>query len=226
MDPFTLAAIAGIGSSIIGGITGSNAADAQAKSAADAQRIQQQQFQSNQDLLRPQIEAGDTARSYALGLNGLPGGVDQSTANRAFTTSPGYAFRLQQGVNAIDQSAVNRGTANSGATMKALSDYGQNTGSAEFGNFYNRLMGLAGGGASATGQAAQLGQNYGDNSSNIALGLGQQKASSYTNTGNAISGGLQGMAGLYAQNYRQPNSAPYNPANGITPQPQSYYQGF
>lgn len=218
MDPITLAAIAGLASSVISGISGNSAADAQKQAADKAQQIQQQQFQSNQDLLKPQIQAGDTARSYALGGLGLPGGVDKTTADNAFTTSPGYQFRLNQGVNALDQGAANGGTLNSGAQAKALTDYGQNAGSAEYGNYFNRLMGLAGGGASATGQAVGVGQNYADNSSNITLGQGQQQASAYTGIGNNISNTAGGLANLYASTYRQP-TAPVQPSYAAQGQP-------
>lgn len=199
MDPFTLAAIAGIGSSVIGGLFGNSAADKQAEAAKQAQQIQQQQYQQSLDLLKPQIQTGDTARSYASGLLGLPGGVDRTTASNAFQTSPGYDFRLQQGTNAINQNAAAGGTLNSGKHELDLMRFGQGLGSEEFGNYYNRLMGLAGGGAGATGQAVQLGQGYGDNSSNIALGQGQQQASAYNNIGNNIMNTGQGLAGLYAK---------------------------
>lgn len=155
-------------------------------------------------MLKPQIAAGDTARSFELGGLGLPGGVDKTTANNAFTTSPGYDFRLNQGVQARDQGAANAGTLNSGAQAKALTQFGQDYGSNEYGNYFSRLQALAGGGAAATGQATQLGQNYGDNSSNITLGQGQQRASAYNAIGNNISGTAGGLANLYASTYRQP----------------------
>jgi len=55
-----------------------------------------------------------------------------------FQGDPGYQWRLQQGANAVDQSAAARGTQLSGATLKALQRYGQNFGSNEYQNAYAR----------------------------------------------------------------------------------------
>ena len=54
---------------------------------------------------------------------------------------PGMAFRMQQGQKALDASAANAGNLHSGAQQKALLAYGQNQGSQEFGNAYNRQYG-------------------------------------------------------------------------------------
>ncbi len=80
---------------------------------------------------------------------------DQKDAAAKFQTDPGYQFRLQQGVNAIDRSGAARGMRLSGAQEKALSDYGQGTGSAEYGNYYNRLAALSGQGFDAAKAANQ-----------------------------------------------------------------------
>lgn len=54
---------------------------------------------------------------------------------------PGMQFRMQQGQKALDASAANAGNLHSGAQQKALLAYGQNQGSQEFGNAYNRQYG-------------------------------------------------------------------------------------
>lgn len=89
------------------------------------------------------------------------------------------------------------------------------------------MQALAGGGAAATGQATQLGQNFADNSSNITLGQGRASAYNTNAMGSNIAGTAGGLANLYASSYRQPTATPnYNPAagGGVFPQPQSYYQ--
>ncbi len=55
-----------------------------------------------------------------------------------FTTSPGYEFRLAEGQKAIERSAAARGSALSGATMKAATEYGQNFATADYDNFLRR----------------------------------------------------------------------------------------
>ncbi len=51
---------------------------------------------------------------------------------------PGYQFRLSQGQNALQNWAAARGTLNDSGTAKALTDYGQNAGSQEYQNVWNR----------------------------------------------------------------------------------------
>lgn len=54
---------------------------------------------------------------------------------------PGYQFRLQQGVSALDASAAARGGLTSGAAQRALLRYGQDVGSQEYGAAYQRALG-------------------------------------------------------------------------------------
>lgn len=53
---------------------------------------------------------------------------------------PGYAFRVQEGMKAINRKFASGSGANSGATMKALQNYGQNLASAEFGAARGRAL--------------------------------------------------------------------------------------
>ena len=51
---------------------------------------------------------------------------------------PGYKFRFSQGHDALQRWAAARGTLNDTGTANALTDYGQNAASQEFGNVWNR----------------------------------------------------------------------------------------
>src|SRR6202035_1872550 len=73
------------------------------------------------------------------------------------SNDPGYEFRLQQGEDALQNSAAARGGLLSGGTAKAFEDYAQNFASNEYGNVYNRAM-----------------QTYGTNASNYYTGQGNQ----------------------------------------------------
>jgi hypothetical protein len=53
---------------------------------------------------------------------------------------PGYRFRLDSGLGALQNSAAARGTLRSGATLKGLNDYAQNFASQEYGNVANRSL--------------------------------------------------------------------------------------
>src|SRR5207253_2960188 len=115
---------------------------------------------------------------------------------------PGYQCRLQQGQQALENSAAARGGLFSGNTAKALSDYAQGSASNEYGNVYNRalqtygtnyntfrnnnadlysrLTGLSGQGLSAAGTlggqlqsgAGNMANIYGNSSNSIASLLG------------------------------------------------------
>ncbi len=120
----------------------------------------------------------------------------QKDAMARFQTDPGYQFRLQQGVNALSNSAAARGGTFSGAQAKALSDYGQKTGSAEYGNYFNRLAGV-----SEQGRGAATSANSAYNQAVVpginaaftgAVGQGDQ-AAAYTAAGqNALASGVVG----------------------------------
>ncbi len=185
--------------SILGGIIsqGGNQAAAGQVGGATQQTQQNVNSQISQDrsYLSPWAQVGNAAVNQLAGLYGLghldatPSGAainggnyqaDQQNALARFQTSPGYQFRVQQGVNAIDRSGAARGMLLSGAQQKALSDYGQNTGSAEYGNYVNQLGQLSGGGLGAV-----------ESGNNTTAGL--------TNAGNAaLLGGTEAQAGFNA----------------------------
>lgn len=54
---------------------------------------------------------------------------------------PGYQFRRQEGINALDASAAARGRLQSGAQARAVSRYGSDLASQEYGAAYNRAYG-------------------------------------------------------------------------------------
>jgi len=54
------------------------------------------------------------------------------------TQDPGYQFRMNQGQQALQQSAAARGVLNGGGTLKDVLQYGQDYASQEYGNVVNR----------------------------------------------------------------------------------------
>ncbi len=115
---------------------------------------------------------------------------DQRNAMARFQTDPGYQFRMQQGINALDRGAGARGMRFSGAQAKALSDYGQNTGSAEYGNYFNRLAG-----ASGQGLTAATAQNTTANQA-LLPGIQDQYGGAGAGAGYAQGNANAGAAGL------------------------------
>jgi hypothetical protein len=154
---------------------------------------------------------------YQAGVNALPsyvsgiqeGGELVRGFNMGdFTTDPGYAFRLSEGQKQLDRQAAIRGGQISGGAMKAAARYGQEMGSQEYSNAYNRfrdtqslrrnaLAGVAGYGPTAASSINAAGQTYasgagntmmgqGDTSANALLAAQQARSSSYGQLGSAL----------------------------------------
>ncbi len=199
--------------SIVGGLIGSAGASGAGNAAYGAASDL-----ANKDVARfsPYLSTGLNAEDqlsqlYGLGAlspmgpdggygtlhgNGTPeAAAEQTAALGRFRTSPGYQFRLQEGTNALDRSGAARGMLLSGAQEKGISDYGQNTGSAEFGNYIGQLNTLAGGGLSAAGGASSA--------ANQAMLPGIQDRFNGSMSGanalaNGISGGINSLVSLGA----------------------------
>ena len=128
-----------------------------------------------------------------------------------FTQDPGYEFRLSEGQKAIERSAAARGGTQSGAALKAAARFGQEMGSQEYQNAFNRyqinrsnqlnpLQSLMGAGQSATNTMTSAAGQLGQGLNQSALASGQARASGYIGSSNALAGALQGI-GSTASNY-------------------------
>jgi hypothetical protein len=124
-----------------------------------------------------------------------------------FTQDPGYAFRLKEGMKGLNASAAARGGLISGNALRAATAYGQEMGSQEYGNAFNRyyteranrmdpLKFL-----SAQGQAAAAGQ-----AANIGTGAANT-ANLMTSAANAQAAGQIGSANAYTNAIGQGVSA-------------------
>lgn len=136
-----------------------------------------------------------------------------------FTADPGYQFRMQQGINALQNSAAARGTLLTGATAAGINAYGQDYGSNEYQNVYNRKLGeyqqaynifqqnqanqynrlanLAGLGQVTAGQLAQGGQQFAGQAGNILLGTAGQIGQQMNNAAAATASGYAGSANAW-----------------------------
>ena len=133
-------------------------------------------------------------------------GMDQ------FRADPGYAFRFSEGQKALDRSAAARGGLMSGGALKAATRFGQDMGSQEYTNAFNRyqternaalnpLQSLAGIGQSSTNFLGQAGAANAANVGNAYGAAGQANASGYMGMANAAGQGV----GQYL-NYTNNNS--------------------
>lgn len=183
--------------SAIGQIWGAKkAADATKDAAKIASQTQLKMFNQIRDDNAPYRQGGYGAYSAMqslLGLGGDPAAAQQGFQN--YQNSTGFQFRMGQGTQAIDRSAAARGGLNSGATLKALQQYGQNIGSAEFGNYLNQLQGVIAPGQQALSQNATAGMNAANNISSNQMAAGNARASAYGQIGQAGGNMLGGLAG-------------------------------
>ena len=227
-DPVTgtIAAVT-VGSSLIGSSASRGAAASQERAAAQASDAQRAMFERQVELQEPFRQAGLKGQNRLLELLGLgedktaPGYGKYATAEFGmdkFTADPGYAFRMSEGMKALERSAAARGGLLSGATLKGTQRYGQDLASQEYQNAFNRyqaeragtlnpyqaLAGTAQTSANVlTGAAGNLGQQLGSN----IIGAGNAQAAGQIGSTNAIVGGL-GQGINFYQNQQLLNRLP------------------
>lgn len=171
------------------------AANASAASSRYATDLQKAMFDKQIELQQPWQQAGTNALAKMQSLE--PFKYDPNTMYQ----DPGYAFRMSEGMNALNRSMAAKGLGVSGANIKGAMKYGQNLGSQEFGNAYsraldeyntryNRLASLAGVGQTAAGNIGSASNTYGTNVGNLAMGNAATQ-------GNALMAG----ANIRAQQY-------------------------
>ena len=153
---------------------------------------------------------------FDQGLVGQDAGLltteEMQAARDRFEVTPGYQFRFEEGLRALDRSASARGRLLGGGYGRELVRYGQGVASAEFENYANRLASLALMGQGATTASATLGSGTAGNIGNLLtsgaqgragtlmsgaagqanalLGAGTARASGYAGVANAAMGGI------------------------------------
>lgn len=131
--------------------------------------------------------------------------------------TPGYEFRHEEGMKAIERMAAARGLRLSGGALKEAGRFADGMASQEFDQQYNRLAGIAGIGQTATSQQAAMGQSYANNVSQNTLAAGQARASGYQGVNNALQSGIESGYGILSM-AKMGQLGP-NPGFGITPSP-------
>ena len=131
----------------------------------------------------------------AAPMSDLPPGAMAPTY-QGMSDDPGYMFRFGEGQRALERSAAARGGLLSGGTARRLTRFGQEMGSQEFMNRFNRLASIAGMGQVMTQGMGQLGYGFGGQMGNIMGNIGAGRASGYLGQGSALGGTLQNLAFL------------------------------
>jgi hypothetical protein len=228
------------GSVVVSSLVGANASKSGAKiqaAAADrAAELANEQYQQTRRDQAPFREAGLTAQNRLMTLLGIGGqapstgggeggglNIDPNSPDYGkyardfgmadFVTDPGYNFRFTEGQKALERAAAARGGLISGGALKAATRFGQDMGSQEFTNAFNRyqinrsnqinpLQGFMSGGQSATNLVGQAGQNYATGAGNMITGGAAANAAGQVGVSNALTGGL-GTYINYSQNQAQ-----------------------
>lgn len=216
-----LAPVIGAAGSIFGGLFGGLSSGAAAgqyiKALQQAQSFLQGQEQQGLQNYQPYLGAGAGASGLLSEMLGTPGQGLLTPWNQTFTAptaaeaaqTPGYQFQLNQGLNAVQNSAAGRGGLLSGGTLAGLNNYAQGVASTNYQNTFNnaltqyqsayqsflnnqnntyqRLLGLSGQGLQAAGGAG-----------NLISGIGGDIASLYGQRGAAGAQGTIGAANAYS----------------------------
>lgn len=219
-----------LGSAAIGASAASKASSAQAAAASSALDFQksvldqnqeryaathqenQDIYNANKDQFQPYLNTGRGA-TYSLaslyGINPETGGRTNGNVDYSqFYNSPDYAFAQQQGQLGLDRYQAAKGMALSGGALKDVAQFNQGLASQQYGNYFNRLLGLSQIGQNAAGQAAGFANNYMNTNANLSTntsnnasgmantigntqqGVGQAQAAGYVGSANAITGSL------------------------------------
>lgn len=112
---------------------------------------QEQRAAASQQLARSGWEPGSLLAQYTPekfaeqnSLTDNPAGwlAEQLAAPKDFQQSPGYQWQLDQGLRAATNAQAARGMGKSGAAMKELNTYAQGLANQDYGNWWNRQIGL------------------------------------------------------------------------------------
>jgi hypothetical protein len=235
-----VAAGAVVGGAVIGANATKSAADTQAAASNEASQAslqgtresiaaQERAFNKQLQLQEPFREAGLKGQNELmtlLGLSKYTGARDYGALTKPFTgqdmyKDPGYAFRLNEGVKALDRSAAARGGLLGGNQLRGVTEFGQDYGSQEYQNAFNRyqverqarlnpLQSLAGqaqtssntltnaAGSLGSGTAAALTAGSNAAAANL-INQGNIRASGYMGTANVISNALNQGVNYYGQ---------------------------
>jgi hypothetical protein len=222
-----LAPYAGPAASLVGAGVNANAAgkaaNAELQAANQANDTQRYMYDQTRADQMPWVQRGNAAGNRLQTLLGLSsdttdpayGSLARNFSAADMNADPVYQSGLQFGLNegekGINRQAAATGNLLSGATLKALTKYGNDyastKGNESFNRFntnrqtqYNMLSGVAGTGQMANNQVASAGQNMANNVSQNQLAAGNSRAAGYIGSANAINGGISQGWNMYQSN--------------------------
>jgi len=207
----------------IGGLLSSSAsgkaADAQVAASANSDATQRYMYDQTRADNAPFRDTGLQANNRLTAL--MNGGefsrrFTQADMNADPVYQNGLQFGLDQGTQGINRQAAAGGNFLSGATLKALTRFGNDYGSTKANESYNRfntdqnsqynkLAGLSGAGQQATNQVSAAGQNMANNVSASQINAGDARASGYMGQAKAWNNAIGNISNNWQQNQLMKN---------------------
>lgn len=154
----------------------------------------------------------------------LLNGFTQNDLNNDVVYNTGLQFGLDQGTKGINNQAAATGSMLSGATLKALAQYGNDYGNQKAGdafnrwntqntNVFNRLSGVAGSGQQAVQNVDSAGSQAASSIASNQVGVGNARGASAIAGGNAFTNGINNAVNNYQSNAFLSRFA--DPANSV-----------
>ena len=215
-DP--ISAVATVASGAIASRASRKSTRAQVQAAEQQRALEKEMFDRQVELQEPFRQLGLQNLNRLAALYGEGGAYARAPGMEEIQMDPGYAFRLAEGQKALERSAAARGGLLSGSMLKGAQRYGQEYGSAEFQNAYNRameqrarvsnaLLGIGQYGPTAASEIGGAARGYATGAGQAIGNIGAARASGYQSQANilqnALNLGLQGF-GQYRESQLQP----------------------
>jgi hypothetical protein len=198
------------GATLVTGYMGAQAAKGAAQTQADAAGAAAAQeramYEQSREDLAPYREQGYTALKDIEKMKPFltaQFGPDQFSQY----LDPSMAFRQKIGTQATERMANVGGGAISGNTLRALTDYGQNLASTEYGsafnrfqtergNIYNTLANIAGMGQGAVNTGVRAGESFAAGQTGLMTGSAAAQAAGTVGAANAYGGAASNLGNM------------------------------
>lgn len=139
------------------------------------------------------------------------GSLMRDFSTQDFQQDPGYNFRLDEGLKALNRKNAALGMMGSGRAMKDVTRFAQGLASDEYSNAFNRfqvnrsnklnpLQSLAGVGQTATNALSQAAQGYGSSAGELITGAGNAAAAGTIGAANGLTRAMTNGWNMYQGN--------------------------
>ncbi len=208
-------AVTDLAGSFLGANASKKAASIQDRAAQAAADRTMAQYQQARTDLKPYSDIGAAGVGRLSDLMGLSGnanvaGYGDLTRNFSmadFQADPGYQFRFDEGMKALQRSASAKGGVFSGAAGKALQTFGQNIASDEYqrafdryndnqSTLFNRLSGVTNIGQNAVNSQNTLGAAATQQANDFRISGANARAAGKVGAANQYMSGLSSLGSL------------------------------